>query len=115
MDKETVINNLLHTYEKHGIRRNELERCIDDGIENYGLLLDAIYNGLRVSLASAYGEREYFSLEDVMAVTGESREELLQRIEQCRQELIATGKDPDDYFKPIEPQSSTLYCFPNGL
>jgi hypothetical protein len=35
-----------------------------------------------------------------MAITGESREELLQRIEQCRQELIEAGENPDEYFKP---------------
>ncbi len=115
MDKETVICNLLASYGKHGITRNELERCIDDGIQNYDLSLEAIYSGLRMSLASAFNEHEYFSLEDVMAITGESREELLQRIEQSRQELIEAGENPDDYFKPIEPQRTAVYYFPNGL
>ena len=49
------------------------------------------------------------------AVTGESREELLQRIEQCRQELIEVGENPDEYFKPVEPQRTAVYYFPNGL
>ncbi len=42
-------------------------------------------------------------------------EELLQRIEQCRQELIEAGENPDDYFKPVEPQMAAVYYFPNGL
>ena len=46
---------------------------------------------------------------------GESREELLQRIEQCRQELIEAGENPDEYFKPVEPQRAAVYYFPNGL
>ena len=66
------------------------------------LSLEAIYSGLRMSLASAFNEHEYFSLDDVMAITGESREELLQRIEKCRQELIEAGENPDEYFKPVE-------------
>ncbi len=54
-------------------------------------------------------------IDDVMAITGESREELLQRIEQCRQELIEVGENPDEYFKPVEPQRAAVYYFPNGL
>ena len=115
MDKDTIINSLLTNYGKYGIIRAELEAIIDDGIQNYDLSLEAIYSGLRMSLASAYNEHEYFSLEDVMAITGESREELLQRIEQCRHELIEAGENPDDYFKPAEPPRAVIYCFPNGL
>ena len=113
MDKNMLINNLLANYGKYGVTRAELEPIIDDGIQNYDLSLDAIYSGLRMSLASAFNEHEYFSLDDVMAITGESREELLQRIELCRQELIEAGENPDEYFKPIEPQRAAVYYFPN--
>ena len=115
MDKETIINNLLANYGKYGISRAELEHSIDSGMNDYDLSLEAIYSGLRMSLASAFNEHEYFSLDDVMAITGESREELLQRIEQCRQELIEAGENPDEYFKPVEPQRAAVYYFPNGL
>lgn len=115
MDRETVINNLVVNYGKYGISREILEPIINDGIQRYGLSLEAIYNGLRMSFASAYNEREYFSLDDVMAITGESREEILQRIEQCRQELIDAGGNPDEYFKSVETQRAAVYCFPNGL
>ena len=115
MDREMVINNLLMNYGKYSVTRAELEPIIDDGIQNYDLSLEAIYSGLRMRLASAFNEHEYFSLDDVMAITGESREELLQRIEQCRQELIEAGGKPDEYFKPIEPQRAAVYYFPDGL
>ena len=115
MDREMVINNLLADYGKYGVTRAELEPIIDDGIQNYDLSLEAIYSGLRMSLALAFNEHKYFSLDDVMTITGESREELLQRIEQCRQELIEAGENPDDYFKPVEPQRAAVYYFPNGL
>ena len=115
MDKKTIINDLLANYGKYGVTRSELEAIIDDGIQNYDLSLGAIYSGLRMSLASAFNENECFSLDDVMAITGENREELLQRIEQCRQELIEAGENPDEYFKPVEPQRAAVYYFPSGL
>lgn len=117
MDKESIISNLFADYGKYGISIAELEHSIDSGLNEYGLPLDVIYSGLRMSLGSAFGKREYFTLDDVMAITGETREELLQRIEQCRQELIEAGEDPDDYFKPVEPKpkKSAVYYFPNGL
>lgn len=115
MDREMVINNLLANYGKYGVTRAELEPIIDDGIQNYDLSLEAIYSGLRMSLASAFNEHEYFSLDDVMAITGETKEELLQRIEQCRQELIEAGENPDEYFKPVEPQRTAVHYFPSGL
>ena len=115
MDRETIINNLVANYGKYGISREILEPIINDGIQRYGLSLEAIYSGLRMSFAFAYNEREYFSLDDVMAITGESREEILQRIEQCRQEMIGAGGNPDEYFKPVETQRAAVYCFPNGL
>ena len=68
-----------------------------------------------MSLASAFNEHEYFSLDDVIAITGGSREELLQRIEQCRKELIEAGENPDEYFRLIELQRAAVYYFPNGL
>lgn len=112
---DTIINNLLANYGKYGVTRTELELIIDDGIQNYDLSLEAIYSGLRMSLAAAFGEHEYFTLDDVMAITGESWEELMQCIEQYRQELIEAGENPDDYFKPVEPQRAAVYYFPNGL
>lgn len=115
MDKETIINNLLVNYGKYGVTKQELETAINDGIHNYDLSLEAIYSGLRMSLASAFGEREYFTVDDVMAITGESREEVLQRIEEYRQELIKAGENPDEYFQPVESQKAKVYYFPNGL
>ena len=115
MDKDTLINNLLTNYGKYGVAKAELEPIINDGIQNYGLSLEAIYSGLRMSLHPHLMSMSIFSLDDVMAITGESREELLQRLEQCRQELIDARENPDEYFKPVEPQRAAVYYFPNGL
>ena len=58
----------------------------------------------RMSLAQFTGEHELFSIEDVAEITGESREEILERIEECREELTAAGENPDELFIPTEPK-----------
>lgn len=114
MDEKTVLNNLYATYKKHGVTKCELIHLIESGISDYNLSLDTIYSVLRMGLASAFGEREFFSLDDVQAVTGESRDELLRRVEKCRQELIEAGESPNEYFIPVPQKAATCY-FPNGL
>ncbi|MBD5495424.1 MAG: hypothetical protein HDR12_13955 [Lachnospiraceae bacterium] len=112
---EWAINQLYSSYGKFGVSKDLITRLFNDGIEQQGFTPIITYNLLRMSLGKEFKQHEYFSLEDVMAITGESREELLQRIEQCRQELIEAGENPDDYFKPVEPQKAAVYYFPNGL
>ena len=74
------------------------------------------YNGIRMSLAQFTGEHELFSIEDVMEITGESREEILERIEECREELVSAGENPDDYFPISEPEPQKVtWFFPHGL
>ena len=114
MTIEDCIKNLLPTYEKYGVNSQMVKDCIVSGL-NLGLSIEACYSGLRMQLAQIFDENEYFSMEDVMAITGESKAELSERIEQYRKELIAAGEDPDDYFKPIEPQEHIKLFFPNGI
>ena len=115
MDKETVIDNLYANYREYGVTKADLTSAVESGISNHSLSLDAVYNCLRMSLASAFGVHEYFTTDDVMKITGESKEELLQRIEQYRKELIEAGEDPDEYFVPVQPQKGATYYFPNGI
>ena len=50
-----------------------------------------------------------------MVITGETKEELLQRIEQCRRELIGAGENLYEYFQLVESKRAAVYHFPNGL
>lgn len=70
------------------------------------------YNGARLALAHVTGEHEYFSIEDMMEITGESREEVLKQVEDMRAAAVAAGKNPDDYAVPVERK---ILYFPDGF
>ena len=109
--------NLLVNYSKYGITESVIDDAMKDGIENYGLSVDAVYNGLRMALSVTVGrgEHEYFSIEDVMSITGETREETLQRIEDVLTEVKENGENPDDYAIEIDKSKGKVFYFPHGL
>lgn len=108
MSRQDIIDKLLGTYGRFGITKEILEPCIDDGINNYDLSMEAIYNGLRMSLGNAFNVNEYFTVEDLMIITEETREEVVQRIEDMRSEISAGGSNPDDYIKEIQVERFIL-------
>ncbi len=112
MTFNTALENLVSKYGKYGYDREFLSEQLKDGIMNQGFSVNMTYNGLRMVLAQETGEHELFSIEDVMEITGESREWVVSQIEQSREELIAAGKDLDDYFKPVE---KSVFYFPGGM
>lgn len=116
MTYQEALDNLCKKYSRFGFEREFLEELLNSGIGEHEFSVRAAYNGIRMSLAQFTGEHEYFSLEDVMEITGESREELLDRIDEYREDLVAAGKDPDDYFVPVEPEPQKVtWFFPHGL
>lgn len=115
MTFQEALDNLYSKYGKYGCEREFLAGLLNSGI-GHGFSVQTAYNGVRMSLAQFTGEHEYFSLEDVMEITGESREEILDRIEECREELAAAGENPDDYFIPTKPKPEKVtWFFPHGL
>lgn len=65
-----------------------------------------------IALAHITGEHEYFSIEDMMEITGESREEVLKQVEDMRAAALAAGENPDDYAVPVERK---ILYFPDGF
>lgn len=111
-----ALDSLYEKYGKYGYEREFLADLLNSGIGEHEFGVRAAYNGIRMSLAQFTGEHELFSIEDVMEITGESREEILERIEECREELTAAGENPDDYFIPTEPKLDKItWFFPHGL
>lgn len=117
MTFEDAKKNLLVHYSKYGITEKIIVDAMNDGINNYGLSVNAVYNGLRMALSTtaAKEEHEYFTVEDVMSITGETREEVIQRIEEMRKEIENQGGNPDDYAVTRKKENCTLFFFPNGL
>ncbi len=103
MTRNEVLDKLLFKYGKYGYTRLKIGRLIKDG-EKHGFSYTMIYNGLRMALSNATGEHEYFSLQDMMEITGETQGELIARIEDSREELQKNGEDSDDYFVRVTPK-----------
>lgn len=112
MTFKTAVDNLVGTYEKYGFAREEIEKLLKDGIMNQGFSVSVAYNGVRMVLAHVTGEHEYFSIEDMMEITGESREEVVKQVEDMRAAALAAGKNPDDYAVPVERK---ILYFPDGF
>ena len=113
MTFKTAVDNLVRTYDKYGFSRSEIEEHMKDGIMNQGFSVSVAYNGIRMALAHLTGEHEYFSIEDVMEITGENRQEVLRQVEDMRAAAVAAGENPDDYAVPIV-ERKILY-FPDGF
>lgn len=112
MTFQTALNNLCARYEKYGYTRGELSKLLQSGIIKQGFSINMSFNGIRLALSKVTGEHEIFTSADISEITGESEQELSNRIEKYRRELAAAGENPDDYFKPVE--SIKLY-FPHGI
>jgi hypothetical protein len=112
MTFKTAVDNLVGTYEKYGFAREEIEKLLKDGIMNQGFSVSVAYNGVRMVLAHVTGEHEYFSIEDMMEITGESREEVVKQVEDMRSAAVAAGENPDNYAVPVERK---ILYFPDGF
>lgn len=115
MTFDEALNKLSSKYEKYGFTKQFLSEQLKDGVMNQGFSVNMTYNGLRMALGSATGQEELFSVDDVAEITEMSNDEVLQEIEKARRELIAAGENPDDYFKPVEPEKRNIFYFPNGI
>lgn len=101
MNRETVIQNITNNYEKYGITREVIEPLIDSGIKE-GLSYDLIYLTLKAELSKLAGEEFYCTSSDMARAFGVSEDEINCTIEEAREELLAVGENPDDYFRTVQ-------------
>lgn len=101
MDRETLIQNIINNYEDYGITREDIEPMIESGLAE-GFTYDLIYLNLRAELSKLSGEEFYCTSEDMAKAFGMTVDEMDRIIEESREELIAAGEDPDEYFKTVE-------------
>lgn len=107
MDKETLIQNIITNYGSYGITREDIEPLIDSGIAE-GFAYDLIYLNLKAELSKFAGEEFYCTSEDMARAFGVSIDEMDRIIEESREELIAAGEDPDEYFRQVEATKFTV-------
>ena len=100
MTMKTALDNLCTNYGQYKTRE-EYKKLLQSGVD-CGMTVKAAYIGVKMVLAEFTGEHEYFTVDDVMEVTGESRETILDRIEELRNEYEANGGNPDKLFPPIK-------------
>ena len=101
MNRETVIQNLTNNYGKYGITREVLEPLIDDGVKER-FTYDLIYLSLEAELSKLAGQEFFCTSEDMARAFGISDAEMNRIIEEAREELIADGENPDEYFRTVE-------------
>lgn len=77
-------------YSKYGVTFDDCVAVYNSGIAN-GINARAAVVGLRFGLSKVYNTHEYFTIEDVAAVTGETVEQVTKRIEDNKEELMQDG------------------------
>src|SRR5699024_12820861 len=102
MTFQEALDSLYEKYGKYGCEREFLADLLNSGIGEHECSVRAAYNGVRMSLAHFTGEHEYFSLEDGADITGEPKGEILNSIEECREEQMAAAENPEEYVNPTE-------------
>jgi hypothetical protein len=98
--KQTAINDLYTHFKTHGVPRQIIADVVDLGLQS-GLTLEAAAIGARMTISEHYGFHEYFTIKDVMEITGETEAEIEKRAEELRADLIKQGKDPHEYFPEV--------------
>lgn len=117
MTFEQAVENLVKKYGKYGVTEDMAHSAIKECVID-GETVEFAYNVTRIAWAdaiqSATGEdvHEYFTIEDIMSITGETREECVARTEKMLQEVEEIGGNPDDYAIKAEP---SVFYFPHGL
>lgn len=101
MNRETVLQNIMNNYSKHGITEDMVNTIIDAGLEG-GMSYELIYWDICRKISEIIGEEFYCTSSDMARAFGVSEEVINQMIEEAREELIASGENPDDYFKEVQ-------------
>ncbi len=84
------LEEIAKKYGKYGVTPMQCIKIFDSGIKR-GISEESAVIGLRLALSAEFNEHEYFTLEDVAAVTGESVEEVKERIKENEEELMKNG------------------------
>lgn len=101
MDRETVLLNIMNNYGKYGLTEDMVNEVIDAGLEG-GMSYELIYWDICRKISEITGDEFICTSSDMARAFGMSEDEMNRIIEEVREELIADGQDPDEYFRTVE-------------
>ena len=101
MDRETVLLNIMNNYGKYGLTEDMVNEVIDAGLEG-GMSYELIYWDICRKISKITGDEFICTSSDMARAFGMSEDEMNRIIEEAREELIADGQDPDEYFRTVE-------------
>ena len=81
---------IAKNYSEYGVTLAQCIEVYNSGIRA-GLTEESAVIGLRLGLSKVYNVREYFTSEDVAAITGETVEQINKHIEDNKEELMQNG------------------------
>lgn len=103
MDRQTVIQNIMNNYGKHGITQDMVEEVIDAGIEG-GMSYELIYLDICRRISEITDEEFVCTSSDMARAFGVTDNEMDKIIKEAREELIEAGENPDEYFREVPVQ-----------
>lgn len=84
------LEEVAERYAKYGVTLTDCINIYNGGLV-CGISEESAVIGLRLGLSKRFNEHEYFTSEDVAVITGETVEEVNQRIEDNKEELLNNG------------------------
>lgn len=90
----------MTNYGRYGITEDMVNEIIDAGLES-GANYDLIYLDLMKRISEITGEEFFCTSEDMARAYNVPVEVIYKMIEDGREELIAAGENPDEYFKEV--------------
>ncbi|WP_024346874.1 hypothetical protein [Lacrimispora indolis] len=100
MNRKMIIENIMINYGKYGITENMINELIDAGLES-GANYDLIYLDLMKRISEITQEEFVCTSEDMARAYNVPVETIYEMIQEGREELIAAGENPDEYFKEV--------------
>ena len=100
MDRQTLIQNITSNYRKRGITENIVNGLIDSGLQA-GLNYDLIYLSLKSQIGKMFGEEFFCTPDEIAKALEVPVERVYKMVEEAKEELIAAGENPDDYFQQV--------------
>lgn len=84
------LEQMAEKYAKHGVTLTDCMNLFNSSLA-FEKSEESVIIGLRLAMSQRFNEHEYFTSEDVAVITGETVEQVNQRIEENKEEFMNNG------------------------